>query len=618
MGQRHQAFVIARVRPHGDASTPPKYRCIAAFHHQWCYGTLPLRATMRFITLLKQDDNAELVRAELATLHGKYGRWGEEPRIPKVPADFVAFLLATSWSVALESEDGYASGISFANDVLYADMSVGAGADDSITIIDVTDPAAPRYCFNSIGGPPLSARQYVSRYYSVSDAALAGKVHVSEDTLPDIVTLITALNDVDMITLEMLHEAWPQEAWAAWPHYYAAPGDSTAEEPLLETPSTALPSMQLMALRAAIVHALDAAEPDTSGLEDWMWQPEMLDNTRAALRERAPFPDAGIPLLKAIVAKGLEDNPTGIDLSGFALSSPQIAQILANGAGLRNVTLSDNAVVDVEAVRHVLTVAPDVERLVLLGCPAITDAALIALLNAEPALFYRIGALVHPAFFKADGDAPYANAFSLVVHSRQKLHAFSRPYFTPEGVVDGLTVLVGTLGRSFDTNSFMNSAHTMQTAVAAAPLRAGQTWATRSTVLHPRFSLRAKRRGEGWCFLMRLSSWSSAYGFVRFFAQGTGDLPSAEEEEERTPSDLNFLMGIRTVRLEKSTSAIGEVLDLRAFLARMVADGRPAVPEDKVVALEVQIAALEAGNHEFRPLTEEDLESFEGRDFEIS
>ncbi|KAI0041287.1 hypothetical protein FA95DRAFT_712681 [Auriscalpium vulgare] len=614
MGQRHQAFVIARVRPHGDASTPPKYRCITAFHHQWCYGTLPLRAAMRFITLLKQDDNAELVRAELATLHGKYGRWREEPRIPEVPASLVAFLLATSWSVALESEDGYASGISFANDVLHADMSSGGGDNnDGITIIDVTDPAVPRYCFNSIGGPPLSALQYVRKYYSISDAVLAGEAQVSEDMPPDIVALITALNDVAMITPEMLHEAWPKE--------YAVPGDSTAEEPPLEKPSAALPSMQVMALRAAIAHALDAAQGDTSGLEDWMWQPEMLDNTRAALRERAPFPDAGIPLLKAIVAKGLEDNPTVIDLSGFALSSPQIAQIVAKGAGLRTITLSDNAVVDVEAVRHVLTVAPDVERIVLLGCPAITDTALITLVNAEPALFYRIGALVHPAFLKSGGatlNAPYANAFSLVVYSRQQLHAFSRPYFTPEGVVDGLTVLVGALGRSFDMYSFMNSAHTSQTAVAAAPLRAGQTWATRSTALLPRFSLRAKR-GEGWCFLMRLSTGfggeHSAHGFVRFFAQGTGDPPRVEEEEERKPNPRS--MGIRMIRLEKSTSAVGEVLDLRAFLARMVEDGRPAVPEDKVVALETQIAALEAGEHEFRPLTEADLVSFEEQNFVI-
>jgi hypothetical protein len=131
MGQRHQAFVIARVRPHSaDSSTPPKYRCIAAFHHQWCYGRLPLHATHRFITQVKQKNNAEIIRSEIAVIQGKFGRCKKKPKIPSIPCPFTAFLLATNWSVDLEDLDvPYASGISFSNSALPADMGSGEGGE---------------------------------------------------------------------------------------------------------------------------------------------------------------------------------------------------------------------------------------------------------------------------------------------------------------------------------------------------------------------------------------------------------------------------------------------------------------------------------------------------------
>ncbi|KAF8895917.1 hypothetical protein CPB85DRAFT_206203 [Mucidula mucida] len=68
MGQRHQAFLIAKVVLHGG--TKAYYRCIAAWHHQWCYGRLPIDATRRPITLLKQKDNAEIVRDEIVSYKG--------------------------------------------------------------------------------------------------------------------------------------------------------------------------------------------------------------------------------------------------------------------------------------------------------------------------------------------------------------------------------------------------------------------------------------------------------------------------------------------------------------------------------------------------------------------
>jgi hypothetical protein len=107
MGQRHQAFVIARIRPHG--STAAKYRCIAAIHHQWCYGRLPLLATHRFLKLVRQPRNAEIVQYEIDAIHGQYGRFKKKPAMPKVPCPFVSILLQQAFSVELSDENSYKS-----------------------------------------------------------------------------------------------------------------------------------------------------------------------------------------------------------------------------------------------------------------------------------------------------------------------------------------------------------------------------------------------------------------------------------------------------------------------------------------------------------------------------
>ncbi|EGN96616.1 hypothetical protein SERLA73DRAFT_58688 [Serpula lacrymans var. lacrymans S7.3] len=126
MGQRHQAFVIARIRPAGGG--PPRLRCIAAFHHQWCYGTLPLGATRRFLTLVKQKSNADIIKAEIRAIEGKYT---DRQDFPAVPCPFVAFLLASSWTTDLEDpKNRYISGRLFSHSILNANMESGAGGKE--------------------------------------------------------------------------------------------------------------------------------------------------------------------------------------------------------------------------------------------------------------------------------------------------------------------------------------------------------------------------------------------------------------------------------------------------------------------------------------------------------
>lgn len=186
-------FLIARVRPkHGD----PTYRCIAAFHHQYCYGSLPLRAMHRFLRLVTQPENAAILRAELREVDGKYGRAREDDSpMPAAPCPYGVSLLATAWTTHLidaTSEDdnvdfmpqdsSHYDGVTLRHGVLYADMGCWDGGEflyttgcrknliscvdnnDGISIIDVTNPLRPAYCFMK-GSRPLSAYEYLEKYY---------------------------------------------------------------------------------------------------------------------------------------------------------------------------------------------------------------------------------------------------------------------------------------------------------------------------------------------------------------------------------------------------------------------------------------------------------------------
>ena len=125
MGQRHQAFIIAKVKPHGSSTA--KHRCIAAYHSQWCYGTLPLRAARRVLHAVRQPENAEIIREELRAIDGKYGRYRQKPAVPQVPCPFIARILADNWDMDLSAEDAYFSGVSLENAMLHAGMDKWGG-----------------------------------------------------------------------------------------------------------------------------------------------------------------------------------------------------------------------------------------------------------------------------------------------------------------------------------------------------------------------------------------------------------------------------------------------------------------------------------------------------------
>lgn len=123
---RHKALAIARVVPYGSSDGQPRYRCIAAYHIQYCQDAEALQAIRRFITLIQQNDNAELVRAEIESVQCKYGPRLKKPLIPDIPCPFTVSMLGIAFD-ADKREDAphrasYVAGGSVSWNVLKADI----------------------------------------------------------------------------------------------------------------------------------------------------------------------------------------------------------------------------------------------------------------------------------------------------------------------------------------------------------------------------------------------------------------------------------------------------------------------------------------------------------------
>lgn len=106
MGQRHQLFIIARVRKATDQ--PKAYRCVAAFHHQWCYGKLPLRCVNRFKHLARVKENAALIQRDLDRYHEGVQLSSD------TPCPYISFLGGSAFSTDIMKEDGiYFDGVCY-------------------------------------------------------------------------------------------------------------------------------------------------------------------------------------------------------------------------------------------------------------------------------------------------------------------------------------------------------------------------------------------------------------------------------------------------------------------------------------------------------------------------
>ncbi|RDX52980.1 hypothetical protein OH76DRAFT_1553682 [Lentinus brumalis] len=605
MGQRHQVFLLARVRPHGaPPGHPGTRRCIAALHHQWCFGSLPLRAMRRLITLISQPDNATVVRAEVRAIQDRYGG----PEVDSdTPCPFTANLLLTAWTVDLDLESFYASG----GFLLEAWIGCWDGAnDDGISVLDVTDPEKPAYCFltkyEHSGKPgqrdaPLDAQSYLGLYYdsnggevgddddNVGDAEDDSDGEHNEESVDDkakgdnqdakslttrqwgesLRNAVQALENVPVLPVSVLREAWPYVRFKNPPQSVE---QAEAEQEIHTTSDVShvtVPNLSDMSLDVAVKQSLDVG--DTAEVEKLVWLPGKAARVKAILRALRPFPDSGVHLL-SIVLKELKET-FRTELTGFGLSGAHVAAVLSALGEVHHVDLSDNTVIVADDIPDIIAAAPTVRRIVLMGCSSVDGARLLELVRTEPSRFKSIEGILHPAFFPVEQPDPYPCAF---VYSYVNLGNWTEgarvsiPFFTPAQVVQALTDVIPWQSGLKSDHMQDGEYYAHWVALAAfqgGPRQPGQSANERTVMVIPQSSGPCGQ-ATVWTFVCKMPTdslhvkASEGWAFVQYTtdsaAEGKGD--GSDEAE----------------------SKYGEVYDLKGFLEWMAKEGRP-MPSDQAV-----------------------------------
>ncbi|KAL6302790.1 hypothetical protein BKA93DRAFT_827094 [Sparassis latifolia] len=438
--------------------------------------------------------------------------------------------------------------------------------NDGISVIDVTDPENPAYCFVTTD-TPLSAEQYVRHYYPVPTEESRDPER-SRLTGKTVLETIGLLDGEKLVTLDMLAEVWPDEYQSEAverPAGDIAASTSAATEPAEEAP---IPSLATLAFAQAFDHAL--GKGDTSEIENLLWLPGKLADTKSILRTKSPFPDNAVQLLVKVLTEMKET--TSVDLTDFALSSEQAVRIASQLPGHESLNLSFNAQITADTVREILTAAPGLKRLVLMGCTSVTSKELYDLLRKEPQLFYRLEALMHPSLLCTAEPPPYPIAFTLMTSYESimpSIRGCSLALFTLMGVVGALADVLRSFRSARRIVFDMNSGTPFQAAATARPREPGMPWGTRSLVTVPALSVDVLRAVEpGWAFLFQMSMFheKNNWCFLRL-------TPTERNQEE-------------AVQEQPWPPREWEIHDVRGFLRIATAEGRPAPSEEAVQELE--------------------------------
>ncbi|KAH9950063.1 hypothetical protein B0H21DRAFT_706537 [Amylocystis lapponica] len=549
-------------------------------------GTKPSLLPVSYrVESLKSDLVIVIVRAELHSIQGNYAHYTEdEPKAPRVPCPFTAFLLAIAWNVDLDTENGLQhpskSNEYFGDSLLEASTrSWGRTNDDGISVIDVTDPEAPKYCLVlNRDREPITAEEYVRRF-PVPPRPDEFFRFTDEDDTPQVVNL---MRGEEMITLSMLAEAWPDE----YEDVGVAVADTSEEASFVTAANT-----------PALAHAIESG--DTGNLEELLWLPGKAGHVVSILREMSPFPDAALPLLlKALLL--LDVQSSSLDMSGYHFLPSQFSHVLSAHKDLSALNLAYNPYVTADTVREVLTAVPGLKRLVIMECPSITSTALYRLMRSEPALFTRLEALMHLALLTLDEPPRYPTAFtyaSIRGHHyalRHGLIGCSIPFLAPTTVVRTLTDYLGTIWTDFRYQAIGLAAQAALSGVRAP----GTPWGERSVVSIPAYAPDVFMDAQpGWAFVSRFDEtagtwWESGRGaFLRFTpvaeARALGEEWKSSGEVEAREADASGTDGHeRDATARRGRRFECSIHSLRSFVRVMSEEeGYAAVPEADIVKL---------------------------------
>ena len=535
--------------------------------------------------------------------------------------------------------------------------------NDGITIIDVTDPESPAYCFVSIDGlecedtsnipemTPLSATQYLRGYYP--------KAKMDDSETPDhgeimleqsILDTLRPFESVRMITIDMLTEAWPGEYTSDEQNSAGLsiePKESSATSVRVHMP----PSLVDMTFVPALNYALQTGETDR--LDPFMWLPGNLSKIKETLRAHNPLSAIDLALLSKVIAIEVTQTKS-IDLSHFSLTGEQLVELLSaqEGVEVQVLNISHMQQITIDILRQLMPLLPNLRRLVLLH--TIPDDDILSLLSESPELFYRIDSFIHFAFLRHLGQAAFPAVFShIIIKGSGEVVATSVPYFTPGQLVQALTDYLSPLkfGDIDDIILTTRDELPLLATYASAVREPGRSWSERIVPFIPRKTSDKFNEREGWFFAwwMPLVVPHSddnplfRYAFVKINKEVTEEcqrridelresvkLPSlldtpqnlegqaADEPDSKLDDNCEAKISLLSDELRRKENAIKSeyayrefnIFDVKSFFQELVKEGRPAPSPDALTKLLELFAFLENNDTQLCVMTPADLKTF--------
>lgn len=451
MGQRHQLFVIARVKG--------GYRCVAAFHSQWCYGVLTVEAAARLIRAFINPFNAAAIASELTTL-------GEldvdelspirtdEIDDPDVLCPYLAGVFMTSFRV-----DPVEGRINRLCTLSVGEFPSWAHNDDGYTYFDITEPGKPRYCFSWDAGP-LNYRQYLRIYY---------KDRPNMD--PSISRILGRTPLVDVSTLA---EVWPDNKFFSGGAHESmgardavAPPRSPSAGPAV---TSALPAVT-SAIRDLLTTDRDLAPRIiASRLESVITVPGFVDVLRTELLAANVLNGNGVCLLKHLLST---DQAKSVDLKPWlSTGALDAASLFGLSSALRSaeyLDLSCSHTLTTDVIQRLVSQLPNLRHVVAFGCahlgqltralPLTTYLTSLSLLNAVHQTVVDEVSAQQCIFWAEESDAPAGISILLfcLPFDRwpnepdevqwKKRYGVELGQFGAEGVIRGFTQFVEHLFR---------------------------------------------------------------------------------------------------------------------------------------------------------------------------
>ncbi|KAF8511774.1 hypothetical protein JB92DRAFT_356109 [Gautieria morchelliformis] len=363
--EQHQLFVIAKI-PHS------RYQRIAAFRHNYLWRRDPLAVCSNFITLVKNKDNALIVEAELAAIGST-----QYQELPETPAPFISSMLAMVLAIRLE--DQYCEGFT-ARPLDPNRSSFGARNNDAITVIDVTDPSSPAYCFVLVAGLEhakvevprdvlLAAETYVRAFYPLlseknmpyMEENEEGNERYNEEVQQDVEKHINLFKDIRVIERWMLDETWPCDGYGT--------DERDTQEPESADTEPDIPPLTELCLQKAVHHA---TSKDSAALEAAISFPGVGVRLLDILAKRDRLSNAVTSAMTTALSDHPERDQSVLDLSPYSLTAKQVIRVASYFPQIQVLNLDKNPHITHATLAKLLPSLPELTRLIIYDCPGIS------------------------------------------------------------------------------------------------------------------------------------------------------------------------------------------------------------------------------------------------------